>query len=147
MTSAPLVNAVTLGTRDLDRLYAFYEALGFPAVVTEGNMRLFELRGGVLALFGVDSLARDSGSEPGAPDGRIRFSVEILVDAPEEVDVLAERVRDAGGRITKEPVDAEFFTGRSCYFADPEGNFFEIAWAPRDNPVVAAARRAAGLDP
>jgi hypothetical protein len=37
--------------------------------------------------------------------------------------------------------------GRDAYFADPEGNYWEIAWAPPDNPVVAAARRAAGVAP
>ena len=55
------------------------------------------------------------------------------------------RAREAGGTITKEPTDAEFFEGRDAYFADPEGNFWEIAWAAPDNPVVLAARRAAGL--
>jgi predicted lactoylglutathione lyase len=45
--------------------------------------------------------------------------------------------------VTKEPTDAEFFEGRDAYFADPEGNCWEIAWAPDTNPVVAAARRAA----
>ncbi len=54
-------------------------------------------------------------------------------------------MRRAGGRVTKEPVDAEFFVGRSAYFADPEDNHWEIAWAPRDNPIVVAARRASGL--
>lgn len=45
-----------------------------------------------------------------------------------------------------EPVDAEFFTGRSAYLCDPESNYFEIVWADMpDNPVVIAARRAAGL--
>jgi hypothetical protein len=40
--------------------------------------------------------------------------------------------------VTKEPVDAEFFNGRSAYL-------FEVAWADEpDNPVVAATRRAAG---
>lgn len=47
--------------------------------------------------------------------------------------------------MTKEPVDAEFFTGRSAYLSDPEGNYVEIAWADMpDNPVLLAARRAAG---
>ena len=42
-------------------------------------------------------------------------------------------------------VDAEFFTGRSAYLCDPEGNYFEIAWADMpNNPVVMATRRAAG---
>ena len=41
--------------------------------------------------------------------------------------------------------DAEFFEGRDAYFADPEGNYWEVAWAAEDNPVTAAARRAAGI--
>ena len=81
--------------------------------------------------------------EPG--HGGVRFSIIIGVDTPEEVDELAARVRQAGGKLTKEPVDAEFFVGRDAYFADPEGNYWEIACAPPDNPVVAASRRAAGL--
>ena len=35
--------------------------------------------------------------------------------------------------------------GRDAYFADPEGNYWEVAWAAEDNPVTAAARRAAGI--
>lgn len=55
-------------------------------------------------------------------------------------------MRAAGARVTNEPVDAEFFTGRSAYLCDPGGNYFEIVWADMpNNPVVIAARRAAGL--
>ena len=39
----------------------------------------------------------------------------------------------------------EFFEGRDAYFADPEGNYWGGAWGARDNPVTAAARRAAGI--
>ena len=77
--------------------------------------------------------------------GGIRFSIIISVDKPEDVDALAARVLQAGGKLTKDPVDAEFFVGRDAYFMDPEGNFWEIACAPPDNPVVIASRRAAGL--
>jgi len=63
---------------------------------------------------------------------------------PEDVDELTARVRKAGGKLTKDLVDAEFFAGRDAYFVDPEGNFWEIAYAPPDNPVVFASRRAAG---
>ena len=63
------------------------------------------------------------------------------------VDELARRARAAGATLTKEPTDAEFFEGRDAYFADPEGNYWEIAWAPDTNPVVAAARRAASQLP
>jgi len=78
-------------------------------------------------------------------NGGIRFSVIISVDTPEAVDELAAQVRAAGGTLTKPPVDPEFFEGRDAYFSDPEGNFWEIAYAPADNPVVIASRRAAGL--
>jgi uncharacterized protein len=93
----------------------------------------------------VDKLAADSRATPEIGHGGIRFSVIISVDEPGEVDALAAQVREAGGTFTKEPTDAEFFEGRDAYFTDPEGNFWEIAWAAPDNPVVVAARRAAGL--
>jgi hypothetical protein len=50
------------------------------------------------------------------------------------------------GLDTKPPTDGEFFVGRDAYFADPEGNYWEIACAPLDNPVVAAARRAVRVE-
>jgi predicted lactoylglutathione lyase len=64
-----------------------------------------------------------------------------MVDTPEEVDQLTEQMRNAGARVTKEPVDAEFFSGRSAYLCDPESNYFEITWAEPDNPIT--SRRAA----
>lgn len=87
---------------------------------------MFELRGAVLALFAADKLAAD---------GR-----------------AAVKPRQGGGCLTKEPIDAEFFAGRSAYFADPEDNYadpednyWEIAWAQPDTMIV-AARRAADVD-
>jgi len=46
-------------------------------------------------------------------------------------------MRSAGARVTKEPVDAEFFTGRSAYLRDPGGNYFELTWAEPTNPITA----------
>jgi hypothetical protein len=70
----------------------------------------------------------------------------LQVDSAIEVDRLTEHMRSAGTRVTKEPVDAEFFTGRSAYLCHLEDNYFEIAWADMPtNPVVIASRRAAGL--
>jgi uncharacterized glyoxalase superfamily protein PhnB len=105
----------------------------------------FELRGIVLALFPINQLAHDGNAEPEPGTGGIRFTIAMMVDAPDEVDRLTEHMRTAGARVTKQPVDAEFFTGRSAYLCDPEGNYFEIVWADeQDNPVLAAKRRAAG---
>ena len=141
----PLANTITLGVRDLKAERAFYEALGWPATFSTDDFVVFELRGALLALFPIEKLADDAHAEAGAGDRGIRFSIIICVETAEEVSALAEQVRRAGGTVTKDPVDAEFHEGRSAYFTDPEGNYFEIAWAPETNPVVAAARRAAGL--
>lgn len=143
--SAPLANLITLGVRDLGALRDFYRALGWPQIVDDDEFVAFELRGIVLALFPLAKLARDGNTEPEPGTGGIRFTIGVMVDSADEVDRLTERMRAAGARVTKEPVDAEFFSGRSAYLCDPEGNYFEIAWADAaDNAVAVAARRAAG---
>jgi len=143
----PLANIITLGVQNFGAQRDFYRRLGWPQAFDSDDFAVFELRGALLALFPVDKLAADSRAQPELGRGGIRFSVIINVDKPEDVDELAARVRQAGGKLTKEPVDAEFFVGRDAYFVDPEGNFWEIAWASPDNPVVAASRRAAGMAP
>jgi predicted lactoylglutathione lyase len=140
-----LANVITLGVQNFDAQRDFYRRLGWPQAFDSGDFAVFEMRGALLALFPVDKLASDAHAQPEPGHGGIRFSIIIGVDTPEEVDELAARVRQAGGKLTKDPVDAEFFVGRDAYFADPEGNYWEIACAPPDNPVVSAARRAAGL--
>jgi uncharacterized protein len=141
----PLANLLTLGARDFPTLRDFYRRLGWPQVMDTDDFAAFELRGVVLALFPLPQLARDGRSEPDPGTGGIRFTIGITVDTAQAVDALADQMRQAGARVTKEPVDAEFFAGRSAYLCDPEGNYFEIVWAETDNPVSAAVRRSAGL--
>jgi predicted lactoylglutathione lyase len=140
---SPLANITTFGVEDLARERAFYGALGWPVVFEDDDFVVFELGSALFALFPLDKLAADSRAQPEPRQGGIRSSIIVNVDAPERVDDLAGRVERAGGRVTKPPTNAEFFTGRDAYFADPEGNYWEIAYTPGDNPVVAAARRAA----
>ncbi len=141
--AAPLANVFTLGAREFPRLCAFYDALDWPVVFEDQDFVANGLREAVVCLFPVARLAEDGRAEPEQTRGGMRCTIGILTDTADEVDALAEQVRRAGGRITKEPTDAEFFEGRSCYFADPEDNYFEIVWATPDNPVIAATRRAA----
>jgi len=140
---AALANLTTFGVEDLARERAFYDALGWPIVFESDDFVVFELGSALFALFPLDKLATDSRAQPEPRHGGIRSSIIVSVAAPEHVDDLAGRVERAGGTVTKPPTDAEFFTGRDAYFADPEGNYWEIAYAPADNPVTAAARRAA----
>jgi uncharacterized protein len=140
----PLANIITLGVSDVAGERDFYRRLEWPLVLDADDFVVFELRGALLALFGLDDLGRDAHATPERGSGGIRTSIIITVDRPEDVDELTERARAAGARVTKEPVAAEFFQGRDAYFADPEGNYWEVAWSAGDNPVTAAARRAAG---
>ncbi len=141
----PLATIITLGVQDFDAQRDFYRQLGWPQAFDSDEFTVFELRGALLALFPIEKLGADAQAQPEPGRGGIRFSIIINVEKPEDVDTLAARVRQAGGKLTKAPVDAEFFGGRDAYFADPEGNFWEIAYAPQDNPVVIASRRAAGM--
>jgi len=142
----PLANLITLGARDFAALRDFYRRVGWPQVMDDGEFAVFELRGIVLALFPLAKLACDGNAEPEPSSGGIRFTIGVQVDSAAEVDRLTGHMRLAGARVTKEPVDAEFFIGRSAYLCDPEGNYFEIVWSDMpNNPVVIASRRAAGL--
>lgn len=144
MSQPPLANTFTLGVSDFERERTFYRALGWPQVFDSADFSVFELGGALLALFPVDKLGADAGAPPETGRGGIRSSIIVTAQSPEDVDALVRRAAAAGARVTKPPVDAEFFDGRSAYFADPEENFWEVAWVAGENPVVTAARRAAG---
>jgi hypothetical protein len=113
---------ITLGARDFGALREFYRRVGWPLIIDEEQFSAFDVRGTVLAVFPVGELARDGNAQPDPGTGGIRFTIGIMVDAPDEVDQMTEQMRAAGARVTKEPVRAEFFTGRSAYLCDPEGN-------------------------
>ena len=57
------------------------------------------------------------------------FTCAVLVEEEAMVDEAIETVHEAGGRVLAEPVAREW-GGRSGYFADPEGNVWELAWMP-----------------
>ena len=82
--------------------------------IREEEFAAFDLRGLLLALPPIVQLARDGKIEPGPDSKGIRFTIGIMVDTADEVDRLPEQIRRAGAHVTKEPVDAEFFTGRSA---------------------------------
>lgn len=132
---------ITLGARDLPTLRAFYGRLGLPQLIDEEDFAAFDLRGVVLAVFPIEKLARDGNTHADLTGSGIRFTIGIMVDSGAEVDELTEQMRRAGAEVTKEPVDAEFFEGRSAYLCDPERNFIEIAWADPTNPLAARRRR------
>jgi uncharacterized protein len=127
----PRLTAVTLGARDLPRLRDFYDALGFRRTVTvEDEFAAFLVGGVVLALFPLELLAAEAapGAEPPG-GGWSGVTLAINVDEREHVDEAFAAAVRAGARAVAEPVDRDF-GGRSGYVADPEGNRWEVVWAP-----------------
>ena len=88
--------------------------------------------GGVLlTLYPLDELAAEAAPELGVPAsaGFSGVTLACNVDSQEQVDIAFAAAVAAGATPVAEPV-ARDWGGRSGYIADPEGNRWEIAWAP-----------------
>ena len=122
------ISLITLGVSDLARSRTFYEALGWSTnAAPDDDVVFFQAGGIVVALWDRARLAEDSGAEDHG--GSSGFTLAYNVRSPEEADSVAEEVRAAGGRITREP-DKTFWGGYSGVFVDPDGHPWEVAHNP-----------------
>jgi catechol 2,3-dioxygenase-like lactoylglutathione lyase family enzyme len=134
MSSRADVNTITLGAYDLEALRGFYARLGWiEASVSGPGWACFETGGALLTLFPVEDLERDcfpSVPAPSRSDGAFRgLTLAVSVAREEDVDVSLEFARLAGATVLMEPEVAPWGT-RTAFFADPEGNVWEIACTP-----------------
>lgn len=133
MTAPPpaSIALITLGVADLARATRFYEALGFILSRSQSHDSVSFFRAGdvVLALFGRAALAADAAlaDTPRCPFGGITLARNL--PSREEVDAAFADAIAAGATALKPPQDV-FWGGYSGYFADPEGNLWEVAWNP-----------------
>ncbi len=122
------VSLITLGVRDLLRARGFYEALGWTSRAAPGDDVVFFQAGGmVVALWGRDKLAEDSGVTDGGGWGGVTLAYNAR--SREEVDAVLAEAAAAGATILK-PAQDVFWGGYSGYFADPDGHPWEVAWNP-----------------
>jgi catechol 2,3-dioxygenase-like lactoylglutathione lyase family enzyme len=122
------ISLITLGVRDMEGTAAFYEALGWTLVDAEDGIIAFDLIGQTLALYPLEKLAEDIGiavDELGRGASTLGYNVRTI----EEVAPVLQQVKTAGGRILKPAADV-FWGGHHGYFADPEGNIWEVAYNP-----------------
>jgi catechol 2,3-dioxygenase-like lactoylglutathione lyase family enzyme len=122
------ISLITLGTKDMDLLGRFYEALGWSRVETEDGVIAFDLIGQTLGLYPLESLAKDLGLPVDAL-GRGASTLGYNVRDKAEVADLLGLAEKAGGRILV-PAQDVFWGGHHGYFADPEGNIWEVAHNP-----------------
>ena len=122
------VSLITLGVSDLARTRAFYEALGWKTGAAPADDVVFFQAGGmIVALWGREQLAEDSGVEDGG--GWCAVTLAYNVRSPEEADAVIEEARRAGARIAREP-GKTFWGGYSGAFTDPDGHAWEVAHNP-----------------
>lgn len=132
MSAVPArITCVALGVADLARATAFYEALGWERSPASGDeISFFRTAGPMLALFGRDDLAADA-TVPSTPRAGmftgVTLAINVMTDA--EVDNALAGAAAAGATIIKPPVHTDY-GGYSGYFADPEGNLWEVVHVP-----------------
>jgi uncharacterized protein len=122
------VTVITLGTSDLKRARAFYEALGWRSRAGEDDdVVFFQIGGSVLSLWDRARLAEDSGVELGSGYGGVTLANNVA--SPAEVDEAIAQARGAGATISREPGET-FWGGYSGVFVDPDGYPWEVAHNP-----------------
>lgn len=127
----PKISLITFGVRDLEQMLVFYrDGLGFPLHnYTPGDdMVMFRLEGAWLGLFPRAASAADAGV---SAEGSGFTGVTLSHNEPskEAVDRAFAEAVAAGATAVKPPQDV-FWGGYSGYFADPEGNLWEVAFNP-----------------
>jgi catechol 2,3-dioxygenase-like lactoylglutathione lyase family enzyme len=141
----PRLTVLTIGARDLPSLRDFYTSLGWPLVVDLEDFAAFQTQGAVFTLYALDKLAADANAEAPTIRSFTGATLAVNVDDRSQVDEAMDAARSAGAQVVKEPVDMEW-GGRSGYFTDPEGNYWEVAWVPPDTKVAQAIRTAGNLE-
>jgi catechol 2,3-dioxygenase-like lactoylglutathione lyase family enzyme len=138
MMLEPRISIITLGVIDLGRAVAFYEAMGLkPGMVVPDDVAFFEMGGVLLALWPRRKLAADAGVEDSRP-GFSGVALAYNTRSDDEVGEVLAAAEKAGGTIVK-PAQKAFWGGWYGYFADTEGNLWEVA-CNKDFPIDAEGR-------
>jgi uncharacterized protein len=121
------LSLVTLGVADLAVARRFYEALGWSEIPRAEGVVFFQAGCMVVALWGRDELAVDSGVVDGGGWGGVTLAHNVR--SREAVDTVIREARAAGAWIAREPGET-FWGGYSGVFVDPDGHPWEVAHNP-----------------
>lgn len=130
MTVPARVSLATLGVSDVSRATAFYQALGWElsSASVEGTS-FFKTGGCIVSIYGYEDLAADAHlpASPRQPFGGTVLAINV--ESPEAVTAALDAAVAAGGTLLKAAQRAGW-GGTSGYFADPDGNPWEVAHNP-----------------
>jgi hypothetical protein len=125
MAVPPRLNLLTLACRDVERMAAFFRALGWPeAPSSDEHYRVFQLENGVvLALWGAQNYVPSQGE---LAEGFRGFTLGLNVGSWEELEKVHAALDRAVPKLERIQ-RAEW--GGGFTFQDPEGNLWEMAFA------------------
>lgn len=125
----PRLNIATIGVSDLPKSRQFYmDAFGWmPAKGSSDQIVFFSHEGVIFSIYPMELLAEDAGM-PAARSGFSGVSLGMMQSTKEDVDATFKKALECGAKSLVEPRET-FWGGYDCYFADPDGHHWEIAWA------------------
>jgi uncharacterized protein len=124
------LHLVTLGVRDFEASKKFYmEILGWkPSSNSNDDITFFQAGGIILSIYQREKLAKDALVDPEG-HGFAGFTLAHNTQSEAEVDEIIHDLKTKGVNILKEPQKVSW-GGYSSYFADPDGNCWEVAYNP-----------------
>lgn len=127
------INLICLGVRDMKKSLAFYrDGLGFATSCREDNPGIvfFQNKGTRLELYPLEELVQDinRAAPPSVGTGFSGITLAYNAKSKEEVDAVFRKIESIGGTIAKLP-ETVFWGGYSGYFQDPDGYYWEVAYA------------------
>lgn len=128
--SEPRFSIITVGVRDLPGMIRFYtDVLGLEDRGVKGEVAFFNMGGVVLGLWDEAKLADDAGVGNDRGGNFKGFALAYNARSEAEVDGIFNALKVRGATVSKAP-HKTYWGGYSGYFADPEGNAWEVAFNP-----------------
>jgi uncharacterized protein len=124
------IHFFTIGVKDLNMMKKFYmEVFGWiPMKIDSEGIVFFQMHSLMFALFPEEELAHDVGTINNG-SGFKRFTCAINFSSIEEVDEKFQELARKGAKVLKNP-EKVFWGGYRGYIADPEDNYWELAYNP-----------------
>ena len=127
------ISLICLGVKSIEKSLVFYKNIGFKTYVKDNNPPIvfFDNQGTKLELYPIDKLAEDINAETPpelSPGGFCGITLACNMKSKQEVDDCFALIESQGGEIVKPPQDV-FWGGYSGYFRDPDGYYWEVAYA------------------
>jgi len=121
----PNINAVVLFVEDLDSCTKFYrDMLGVPVTFSDSVSFAFKIGNQDFVLLKVSAAVEMVGEEALSLDKEAGHRV-LLCTGVEDVDTVYNALTAKGVAFIKPPID-QAWGRRTAYFADPEGNLWEL---------------------